>query len=92
MIGHLKGTVLSIEQDTAIIDVAGVGYEVHATSRLLDRLMPGEAASLSIDTMVREDFIKLYCVWRCGGSGNAFVYSNLCKGLAQKRRLRFCKC
>jgi Holliday junction DNA helicase RuvA len=60
MIGHLKGTVLSIEQDTAIIDVAGVGYEVHATSRLLDRLMPGEAASLSIDTMVREDFIKLY--------------------------------
>ena len=60
MIGHLKGTVLSVSAETAIIDVHGVGYEVNGTARMLDRLQPGEAASLSIDTVVREDFIRLY--------------------------------
>ncbi len=60
MIGHLQGTVLSVGSDTAVINVAGVGYEINAMSRTLDRLAPGEAASLSIETMVREDFIRLY--------------------------------
>ncbi|MCI5046019.1 MAG: Holliday junction branch migration protein RuvA [Aquisalinus sp.] len=60
MIGHLQGTVLSVGSETAIINVAGVGYEINAMSRTLDRLAPGEAASLSIETMVREDFIRLY--------------------------------
>ena len=60
MIGYLKGTVLSTGTDTAVIDVAGVGYEVNAMPRLLDRLHPGEGTALYIDTMVREDFIRLY--------------------------------
>ncbi len=60
MIGHLEGTVFSVGPDTAIIDVAGVGYEVNAVPRTLDRLTPGQAASLAIDTMVRQDFIRLY--------------------------------
>ncbi len=60
MIGHLQGTVLSTGTETAIINVAGVGYEVNAMPRLLDKLVIGEAVSLAIDTMVREDFIRLY--------------------------------
>jgi holliday junction DNA helicase RuvA len=59
MIGHLKGTVLSVSTEGAVIDVQGVGYEIAATSRLLDRMRVGEAASLAIETMVREDFIRL---------------------------------
>ena len=59
MIGHLKGTCLSVSGETAIIDVQGVGYEVAATPRLLDKLCAGEAASVSIETIVREDMIKL---------------------------------
>ncbi len=60
MIGHLAGTVLSVGTDTAIVNVNGVGYEINAMPRMLDRLSVGEAATLAIDTMVREDFIRLY--------------------------------
>lgn len=38
MIGKLKGVVDSIGEDTAIIDVHGVGYEVHCSSRTLGGL------------------------------------------------------
>ena len=61
MIGKLKGVVDSYGEDHAIIDVQGVGYVVHCSSRTLQRLPGiGEAAALSIDTHVREDMIRLY--------------------------------
>ena len=61
MIGKLKGVVDSYGEDHAIIDVQGVGYVVHCSSRTLQRLPGiGEAAVLSIDTHVREDMIRLY--------------------------------
>lgn len=61
MIGKLTGVVDSIGADAAIIDVGGVGYVVHASGKTLARLgARGTAASLLIDTHVREDAISLF--------------------------------
>jgi Holliday junction DNA helicase RuvA len=61
MIGKLKGVIDSYGEDSVILDVSGVGYEVHCSARTLQALpAPGEAATLSIETYVREDVIKLY--------------------------------
>lgn len=61
MIGKLKGLVDSFGADWVIVDVGGVGYEVTCSSRTLAALPPvGEAASLAIETYVREDQIRLF--------------------------------
>ncbi len=61
MIGKLKGLVDSIGDDWLILDVGGVGYEVYCSTRTLANLPPvGQAFTLSIETHVREDQIKLY--------------------------------
>ncbi|MHA1597985.1 MAG: Holliday junction branch migration protein RuvA [Alphaproteobacteria bacterium] len=60
MIAKLTGIVDEAGDDFAIIDVAGVGYLVFCSARTLGRLNVGEAASLTIDTHVREDHIHLY--------------------------------
>src|SRR6476619_7004626 len=61
MIGKLKGIVDSYGEDYVILDVGGVGYQVHCSARTMHALpSPGEAATLSIETHVREDQIKLF--------------------------------
>lgn len=61
MIGKLRGVIDSYGEDFVIIDVGGVGYVAHCSSRTLQHLPPvGEAATLSIETHVREDMIRLY--------------------------------
>jgi Holliday junction DNA helicase RuvA len=61
MIGKLKGLIDSYGEDYVILDVSGVGYQVHCASRTLQALpATGEAAVLSIETHVREDQIRLF--------------------------------
>ena len=60
MIGSLKGSVARIVDDWAIVEVGGVGYQVYAAPRILERMTVGEAVSLSIETVVRDDMIRLY--------------------------------
>ncbi len=60
MIGKLKGKVDAIGESHAIIDVNGVGYEVQCSSRTLRGLELGQDVSLTIDTHVREDAIRLF--------------------------------
>ena len=61
MIGKLRGVIDSYGEDFVIVDVSGVGYVVHCSSRTLQHLpSTGEAATLAIETHVREDMIRLY--------------------------------
>ena len=61
MIGKLKGVINSYGEDHVILDVNGVGYLVHCSARTLQELPPaGQVATLSIETYVREDQIRLF--------------------------------
>ena len=61
MIGKLKGLIDSYGEDFVILDVNGVGYVVHCSTRTLQKLpRVGEASALAIETQVREDSIRLF--------------------------------
>jgi len=60
MIGKLKGTVDEIGDDHVVVDVHGVGYVAFCPVRTLSALNEGEAATLFIETYVREDQLRLF--------------------------------
>lgn len=60
MIAKLKGLVDSVDTDSAVIDVGGVGYLVSASVRTLRDLAVGGQATMLVETIVREDAISLY--------------------------------
>jgi Holliday junction DNA helicase RuvA len=61
MIGKLTGIIDSYGEDFIILDVNGVGYLVHCSTRTLQALpAAGQAAMLAIETHVREDQLRLF--------------------------------
>ncbi len=58
--GLIDSTGEAAGENWAVIDVGGVGYLVFCSDRGLARLTVGEAASLMIETHVREDHIHLF--------------------------------
>lgn len=61
MIAKLKGIVDSIGTDWVILDVQGVGYHVHASSRTLSCLPDvGAATALLIDMLIRNELPTLF--------------------------------
>jgi Holliday junction DNA helicase RuvA len=61
LIAQLTGRVEALEDGRCVIDVNGVGYLVHASTRTLAALpAPPEGARLLVETHVREDAIVLY--------------------------------
>lgn len=60
MIGKLRGKIDAVGESHLILDVNGVGYEVQASARTLRNMKHGDEVSLTIDTHVREDAIRLY--------------------------------
>jgi holliday junction DNA helicase RuvA len=60
LIAKLKGVVDTVDADSAIVDVGGVGYLVSASARTLRELAAGDPVTVLIETIVREDAIALY--------------------------------
>jgi len=61
MIGKLKGIIDSYGEDFIVLDVNGVGYLVQCSARTLQELPGvGQPVTLSIETYVREDQIRLF--------------------------------
>lgn len=61
MIGHLRGRLLEKHPNRVIVDVNGVGYDVHVPlSTFYEMAEPGEEIALRIHTHVREDALLLY--------------------------------
>ncbi|GAA5002087.1 Holliday junction branch migration protein RuvA [Actinopolymorpha pittospori] len=60
MIAFVRGNVASVGLDTAVVEVAGVGFEVRATPGTLADLRVGEPATLPTSLVVREDSLTLY--------------------------------
>lgn len=66
MIGYLQGHLLRTTPERLLLDVQGVGYEVHiplSTFYEIERRAPGERVALFIHTQVREDDISLFGFW-----------------------------
>ena len=61
MISRLKGTVLESTPLLVLLDVSGVGYEVHIPVTTAEKLPPpGEVCSLHTQAVYREDSATLY--------------------------------
>ena len=66
MIGYLKGTVLQSTPEVVLLDVGGVGYEVHiplTTFYEVERAAAGGPVALYIHTHLREDVLALFGFW-----------------------------
>ena len=61
MIAFLRGRVLDKQPNRIIVDVQGVGYEVHVPlSTYYDIGDPGAEVAVRVYTHVREDVLQLY--------------------------------
>lgn len=60
MIGMLRGRVLEIKNDLAIIDVQGVGYEIHVSKNTALEIDGKELTRVFVYTHVREDNLSLF--------------------------------
>ena len=67
MIARLTGTLAEIIADSAVLDVAGVGYQVLASARTLDAIGPiGGTVMLLTEMQVREDSMTLFAFGTAG--------------------------
>jgi Holliday junction DNA helicase RuvA len=60
VIASVRGQVLSVDLDHAVVEVGGVGLAVHAVPATLATLRRGEQARLATSLVVREDSLTLY--------------------------------
>jgi Holliday junction DNA helicase RuvA len=62
MIGYLRGKIIEVMNESALIDVHGVGYEINASTHTLEdfQTLLGNEIIVWIHTHVREDALILF--------------------------------
>lgn len=60
MIATIRGTVIHRESDSLVIEVGGIGYQVHVPAALREALHPGDVVFLHTYLVVRQDALTLY--------------------------------
>ncbi|MEC9281070.1 MAG: Holliday junction branch migration protein RuvA [Bdellovibrionota bacterium] len=60
MIARIRGKVLSIEEESLVVDVQGLGYELYCSANTMDQILPGDDVDLQVFTHVREDVLQLF--------------------------------
>ena len=60
MIAYLKGKVIDLSEESAVIENNGVGYEVLCSSSVLQKLCLGKESEIFTYMQVKEDGISLY--------------------------------
>ena len=60
MIAYLRGRILEITSETAIIEVNGVGYEAYLSGGAFRKIAVGEVAELYTYMQVKEDGVTLF--------------------------------
>jgi Holliday junction DNA helicase RuvA len=60
VIASVSGTVAALAPDSAVVEVGGVGIQVHCAPGTLATLRPGARATLHTALVVREDSLTLY--------------------------------
>ena len=60
MYAHIRGEVAELGTDRAVIEAAGVGYELFCSSKTLDTLRAGTTAKLLTHLHMAENVVALY--------------------------------
>ena len=63
MYAYIRGIVSDIAADRAVLEAAGVGYELYAGRKTLDKLILGEEAKLYTHLHLAEGVQALYCFY-----------------------------
>ncbi|NLE21614.1 MAG: Holliday junction branch migration protein RuvA [Actinobacteria bacterium] len=85
MIASVRGTLVSVDGERAVVEVGGLGLEVLASGRTLGSLTPhvGEAVSLHTYLHVREDALQLFG-FRDPGERTFFLWLTAVSGVGPK--------
>lgn len=57
---YLNGTIAAIEQNLAVVDCGGVGFECATTAYTISQLKPGQVQKLYTCCNIREDAFEIY--------------------------------
>ncbi len=60
MIGYIKGNLLSVTENSVILENNGIGYEITCSASLLNKLVSGGGGEAFTYMAVREDGVYLY--------------------------------